>query len=157
MKPTLYGLVVFAFTMVNMGCNDGPEIPASLRPLALADQVILYSIDGNDYEPGKEPKAAEKFGRYPVLGKTELGKEARAEVIAALASGLNKDFPAKCYWPRHVLRAIKGESVVDFVICFQCNQTFVYADGERTELRFSKNTQPALDKHLKAAGIPLAP
>jgi hypothetical protein len=150
-----FGLVVLV--AIGRSAADEVALPESLKALAAADKVILYSIDGNGYAPGKEPNAAEKFNGFPVLGKMELGKEARTEVLGALVKGINNDSPAKCFEPRHAIRAIKGDAVTDYVICFACNQTSVMANGKLTKIRIAASAQPALDKLLKGANVPLAP
>ncbi len=73
-----------------------------MKALEAADKVILYSIDGEYVDPGKEVENRREVpANYPVLGKLELEQSgARADVIGALASGLNNNEPAKCFEPR---------------------------------------------------------
>ena len=95
-----------------------------------ADSLTVYSIDGNDYEPGKEPKSEEKFYDYPVLGKVEVTEPSkRQELIDALKAGItdhNKGI--KCFWPRHGSRR-SGQPVGRFRHLFslpQCIRVFLF-------------------------------
>ena len=64
-----------------------------------------------------------------------------------------------CFDPRHAI-AVKYEGKSLYLsICFQCNQVFVYVDGQNdVALRFytSDTPEPVFDDVLKAAGVPLA-
>jgi hypothetical protein len=129
--------------------------------VAVPEQIILYSIDGNDYAPGEGPKAGgEKFGRYPVLGKVEI-KDAgkREEIFAVLEKGIRDSDGriAKCFLPRHVVRAVSKGKTVDYIVCFQCLQVQVVADGKSKTLPITAEPLAVFNRHLKAAGIPLAP
>lgn len=137
------------------------DLPAFLRPLAEADKVTLYSIDGSMKAPGEDrPKAAQEFRGYPVLGSVEISPvERRAEMILALKRGtedLDHGF-ARCFWPRHALRAEKDGKSVDYVICFECSWIKVFGDGGVQDIVTKKGAQDLLNRHLKAAGAPIVP
>jgi len=79
--------------------------------------------------------------------------------VGALLKAMEGDIqPAKCFDPRHGIRATHEGKTVELVICFQCAQFNVYvgADGEGKHLLIGKGPEPALDKVLKDAGIPKA-
>jgi hypothetical protein len=143
------------FALVLMGCRRDP-----LGGVDVPEQLTLYSIDGRDFEPGKQPKVDEKFHGYPVLGKVEItdaGK--RKEIIAALKEGLAHDDGsiAACFWPRHAIRVVDKGRTIDYVICFQCYQVQAYDGNAKSVKPVTREPQPVLNRHLKEAGIPLAP
>ncbi len=133
--------------------SDRPALPGE------ADQLILYSIDGNDYEKGKGPKTAETFHQYPVLGKLEItDKSAQKEILEAMKDGMAYNGPGnKCFWPRHAIRTVKNGAIVDVAICFECCQYRVF-DAENLNTKvIGSSPQAILNRFLTAAGVPLAP
>ncbi|HEY2784691.1 MAG TPA: hypothetical protein VGJ05_06905 [Fimbriiglobus sp.] len=134
-------------------CSDRPTLPTD------ADQLILYSIDGNFYELGKEPKVDEYFHKYPVLGKIDVEDPAvRKEILDSLADGIAKGGPAfRCFIPRHAIRTVKNGITVDIAICFECGQYRVFGGENFNTKSINSSPQAILNHHLTAAGIPLAP
>jgi len=134
------------------------DMPASLRPLIEADKVTLYSIDGNDYSAGRGSRTAEFFGGYPVLGKCEIkGMETRRKLVGALATSIDKGMEAKCFWPRHAMRAEKGQTVVDYVICFECDKMEIRANGKITTVLIENKPVKEFNQYLRNERISLAP
>jgi hypothetical protein len=134
--------------------NPVPE--AAARALGKADTAELYSLDP---DPRRE-KDGGGFHGWKVLGKTEVkGESARKELLGALrrSADENELGPAACFNPRHGLRLTAGGNTVDLVICFECLQVEVY-DGADKAKRFliTAGPQPAFDRVLKGAGVPLA-
>jgi hypothetical protein len=139
--------------------ND--KLPDFLIPLAEADKVTLYSIDGTDKRGVKNPpKPTEEFQGHPILGKLEL-KDAntRKEVVQALLKGTQNNTHgfARCFWPRHAFRAEKANKVTDYVICFQCNWIKVFVDKDVKDIVTNKEPQETLNRLLKQANIPIVP
>jgi hypothetical protein len=130
------------------------------------DELVLFSIDGNDHgwDPGKNPTERNqriRFYGFPVLGYTHIADPAvRREVVAAVKKSMRFARPqgARCFNPRHVLRVSKGEETVDLVICYECGLYHCYRNGQ-TEggSTILEDSQPLLDKILTDAGIRLAP
>jgi hypothetical protein len=151
---TFFACVSFAFALVGCGSEPISRIDAS-------EQLILYSIDGGDYEPGQAPKTDEIFHGYPVLGKVDITDTAkRKEVVAALRKGLaNSDGKtSRCFSPRHAIRAVaKGGRTIDYVVCFQCDKVEAYDGDSKTVLPVTREPQRVFNKHLSEAGVPLAP
>ena len=150
---TLLAYVVVAAAL--SGCGRNP-----VAGLKQPEQLTLYSIDGRDFEPGQEPKADEKFHGYPVLGKIEVTDAAkRQEIVEALQDGLAQSdgTMAKCFWPRHAIRAVENGRTLDYVICFECLQLEAYVDGSKSVKPVTREPQSVFNKHLKEASIPLAP
>jgi hypothetical protein len=125
--------------------------------------VTLYSINGGKgAERSKARETGEVFHGFPVLGKTEIvDAEARGELLKAIEDGIAQKGVSKadCWWPRHGLRVTSGGQVTDYLICFQCNQVYIYEGGAERERQrtMPSEVQTVFDKHLRAAGLPLAP
>jgi hypothetical protein len=149
--PTM-AFIASVVTFALIGCRRDAH-----PDLDISEQLILYSIDGRDFEPGQEPKADEKFHGYPVLGKveiTDLGK--RKEIIAALQEGLARSDGtiAKCFWPRHAMRTVSKGRTIDYIICFQCYQLEAHEGDIKSVRPITASPQPVFDKYLSEAGIP---
>ena len=137
------------------GCGDG-----SVANLDVPEQLTLYSIDGRHFEPGKEPKVEEKFHGYPVLGKVEVtDPDRRKEIIAALNEGRARSngTMAKCFLPRHAIRAVEKGRTVDYVICFECYQLEVHDGNSKRVKATTRDPQQVFNRHLRQAGVRLAP
>lgn len=151
-------LVVIGCSLIGAifaGCGGG-----SVAHLDAPEQLTLYSIDGRDFEAGKEPKTEEKFHGYPVLGKIDVtDAEKRKEIIAALKEGMARSDGkmAKCFWPRHAIRAVEKGKTIDCVICFACYQLEVHEGGSKRVEPTTRDPQKVFNKHLMQAGVPLAP
>ena len=140
-------------TAVRGADNKLPEEARNV--LEKAGQWEVLSLD--PVQPKEKP--ADGFHGYKVLGKTTVKGDVQKELVAALLKGMEGDIkPAKCFDPRHGIRATHEGKTVELVICFQCAQFNVYvgADGEGKHLLIGKGPEPALDKVLKDAGIPKA-
>ncbi len=157
----LGGVAIFLLTR-----PGGPHGPLPDDP----DQLFLYSIDGK-HSNSKTPEEAKiaagwpvvgHLYDYPVLGKIEVTDRRQVrDILAAVRRAIRKapEVGANCYWPRHVVRTVKGGETVDVVICFQCSRYQVYREGKReTEgtQKLSPDDEPLFDKLLSDAGIPLA-
>jgi hypothetical protein len=124
------------------------------------DRLILYSLDGMPDEH-RLAEAKEFLYHFPVLGKVEVtDSRQRRELLAAVRRAIRKaPEPAKCFWPRHAIRAVKGGMTVDVVVCFQC-RTYDVSRAQETlsgaTLTIAPDPEPLFDKILADAGVPLA-
>ena len=130
---------------------------AARAALTKADQLELYSLD-----PSKEDnKDKDAFHGYKVLGKTTVkADDARKALADAVLKGVadSDGAIAKCFDPRHGVRAVYDGRTYDLVICFQCSQIEVFAGDKKLGVTpTAKTAEPALDKLLKDAGVGLAP
>jgi hypothetical protein len=134
--------------------NPVPE--AADRALAKADGVELYSLDPDP----RQTKDGGGFHGWKVLGKMEVKEAAaRKELLGALrrSADENEVGPAMCFNPRHGLRLTAGGKTVDLVICFECFQVQVYEGTDKAKgFLITADPQPAFDRALTAAGVPLA-
>ena len=156
MKPMLAGL--FAVTAVCLAAgptrsadNKMPE--GALKVLQNATEFELYSIDFA--HPDKEKTG---FHQMKVVGKTAVKDAAtRKKLVAAFAKGMEgKIDPARCFNPRHGIRATHDGKTVDLVICFECAQFDLYEPGsdKPTRLLIGKSPEPTFDQVLRDAGVP---
>jgi hypothetical protein len=130
--------------------------------LESADRVTLFSIDGRD-EDQRGPGTGETLHGYPVLGKVVVTDPAEKQrLAAAVREGIAAEgvMEARCFLPRHVVRAEHGDQVTDYVICFHC-QNYVLHTGSRFDSPrtkpISNHVRPTIEKPLLDANIPIAP
>src|SRR5262245_23786133 len=131
--------------------NALPEEVAKV--LASAAEVELYSLDAE-----RAGKGEPEWRGWKLLGKTTVKGDAKKEVLAAVTSGAEEGpkYGAKCFDPRHGVKATHDGKTVQLVICFECS--WVYAsvgDGEATKLTISGEPQKVLDRVLTEAKVPL--
>jgi hypothetical protein len=152
MLAAVLPLLVVALT----GCGSN-----STAILAAPEQLTLYSINGErPPELEEPPKDVETFHSYPVLGKVEVTDPARRqEIIRALREGLApKDTPmARCFFPRHGVRAVEKDRTVDYIICFECSRIQIHENGQLKTIPTTGSPRAVLNRSLKEAGIPLTP
>jgi hypothetical protein len=65
--------------------------------------------------------------------------------------------PARCFIPRHGIRATHDGKTVELVICFECSQLWVHQGDAKDWMTIGKEPQSVFDKLLTEAGIELAP
>lgn len=160
----LLGLVVAAVLLWKYW-----PIPNPMEELQLAEDFILYSIDGREEDRIKLdkppiPRLSETFHNYPVYGKVKIDdSEERRKLIAAFKDALSVPGAdkVKCFWPRHAIHAVVKGKTVEYVICFQCIQFYRFEKDPPRQtygvLNSEKSVRPVFDKPLTDAGIPIAP
>jgi hypothetical protein len=125
------------------------------------EQIILYSIDGNDYDDlDQRPKTDETLHRYPVLGKVEItDPDDRKEIITALKAAGAGPMPL-CFWPRHAVRVVEKGRTMDYLICFECRLIEWHYGGSSAAVILGQGTGKPFraipNARLKAAGVALA-
>ncbi len=142
---------------VAAGCGRGSAASARVE---VPDRLTLYSIDGRDLPPAVPRPAGETFHDYPVLGKVVVEDPGRRQaLIDAFNAGIARSNGelAKCFWPRHGIRAETGGATVDYVICFECLQFVTHRGDQQVEETIDRAPLKAFNEELKRAGIPLAP
>lgn len=140
----------------SLGCSSPSVFPDS--PTGLT----LYSLDFRDEESRSEPKneGKERFGKYLVIGRTEIKDSAKRETImAAVNRAIGEPAePKKCFWPRHGLKIVDSKGTTELVICFHCSQYISTgarpSDGYET---ISDSPQELLNNILKEASIEVVP
>src|SRR5262245_51891493 len=158
MRPAALSLILAASALSAAPVRgDGPmKVPDKAQlVLARAAAVEVWSLEPvREKDPDKE-----SFHGWKVLGKTTVKGDARKTLADALAKGLAEQVDgARCFIPRHGLRAVHEGVQVDLVICFECSWIHVYMDkAEKPDavVTVAKLVQPAFDKVLKDAHVPL--
>jgi hypothetical protein len=149
--------VAFGLLALPARAADKNEVPRDIQSvLDKASELELYSLD-----PVTPEKPNAGFHGWKVLGKTSVkDAEERKKLLTALTKGVaeNPDKQAKCFQPRHGLRAKLDGKTVDLAICFECLHIKVYAnDTEREQpILVSGSPEPVFDKILKDAKVKLA-
>jgi len=133
------------------------DLPPEVRSvLDRAESVELLSLDPGDADPGADDKAL--FHGYRILGRTPLKEDTRRTVLSALDKGIQESDGkvARCFNPRHGIRATREGKTVDLVICFECLSMRAYFEGRQTAGALTtRSPQPTFDRTLRAAGVPL--
>jgi hypothetical protein len=126
--------------------------------LEKADSWELFSLDPR-FEADRPKDGG--FHGWKVLGKTEVkDAKTREQLLASLTKGIadSDGNGAKCFDPRHGIRAKFDNQSVDVVICFECSWVYVFYNGgnnrEGTAVT-TRTPQDAFDKVLKDAKVPL--
>jgi len=128
------------------------------------DEVTLFSIDGMSMRNPVDrdrPADRELLYEFPVLGRVSMtDPELRRRVVAAVKRDLDSsDSEALCFYPRHMLRVVKGGRTTDLLICFQCNRYQMYVDGKLARSQYlpvGTGSRELLNQILADAGAPLA-
>ena len=152
-------------------CTDR-SVPSKMPPgaraaLESADKLELFSLDPDrhqriDEADDQKSAAGTHFHGWKVLGSTQLtDRLERSKIIQMFQKGVDEsgDAAASCFIPRHGIRVVANGKTVDFVICFQCFQVEWFEDDQRRqeEILIARSPEPAFDRALKQAGVPLAP
>jgi hypothetical protein len=133
--------------------------PAADNKLPDKAQMVLdkaTSIEIYSLEPEKENDPnKDKFRGWRSLGKTTVEGDKKKEVFEVLTKSIAANAPgARCFIPRHGLRATNDNVTVEIVICFECSRIEVYVDKEaKVDLTVDKTPAVLLDKILKDAKI----
>ena len=153
MRSALSAFVILALVPV----ASGDEKKAAERLAAVVEKAAdfdLYSL-----EPGVEDEK-DGFHGYKVLGKVAVKDDATRKALAAAFRKAVEEkglAPARCFIPRHGIRVQQDGNTVDLVICFECFQVKDFVgDRKGTGCLIGRSAQPAFDKVLKDAGVPLA-
>lgn len=140
--------------------------PAALRALESDSNLVLYSLNPDRFvllENGNVepvPDSEPNFRGYRILGQTVLtSPESRRVAVSTVRKAVrNWDGGiASCFQPRHGVRATDASGTHDFLICFECQQVYVYSPGEdRKHLGIGIHASgKPLDDILTAAHVPL--
>jgi hypothetical protein len=103
------------------------------------------------------PSTRRGFHGYRILGSTEVGGEAKSELLGKLYTALAEDAqPNRCFNPRHGIRATAGERHIDLVICFECKQVQSFVYNKKSGAVIGASAAETFDKILRAARVPLS-
>jgi hypothetical protein len=128
------------------------------RVLDGASRVTVLALDPmlESATPRAVPAGAERFHDYPVIGKVEVqSPEQRRAIMQAVRGGLRgTGGRSACFNPRHGVQVEANGVVADFVICFECAETWVQApDGSSGRMSSDDAAHSILDTVLKNGGV----
>lgn len=126
----------------------------SRQTLESADTFVIYAVDPDRYghftappsllgaagaKKLPTPPAPEIFHEHDVLGKATLNAAERRRLLDSFYDELKPRFDiqvrdsASCFMPRHGVRAVNSKTgkSVDLLICYSCNNAFLYNNGEQ--------------------------
>lgn len=147
-------LVVLAAAYGTRAADDN-KLPAEVAAiLEKADTVELLSL-----QPKADPEAKDSFHQYKILGKTTLKGADATKLVATVQKGI-KDSDgtiARCFNPRHGLRASFEGKTAELVICYECNSIECFIGDKRVGTYTATTSTPGteLNKILTAAKAPL--
>lgn len=149
-------ILVCLLTSTVSGRAEENKLPDQAKAiLDKAPEFEYYSL-----EPSEKPDKENALHGWKILGKTTVkDAESRKKLLTALTKSIAEGKEgAKCFDPRHAIRARHGGKTVDVLICFECSWVYVYLDGKKepVEVVMAKGAQPLFDKVLRDAGVPLA-
>ena len=159
MSGKLFPEFLLAFPLVALvaGCGRSGSTTATIPT---PDELTLYAIDGVVNPPTSFASDAKHFRGYEILGKVEItDPQSRREIMTAVLAGISESdgTVASCFWPRHGVRVVTDGKAVDYVICYECLQAYIFSEGGQTWERTASAHQAILTDRLTAAGIKLAP
>lgn len=156
MKRTHFAVVVLVLASISASPaqdKDANKLPDAVKTaLEKAGELEVYSLNGDTSDK-------EGWHGAKVLGKATVKKDDAAKLASALVKGVSEgDRGARCFIPRHGVRAAYDGKTYDLVICFECGWVYVYADGSDKPkvLMISGSPAAALNKILTDAKVPLA-
>ena len=131
------------------------EFPAEvIRALRSSEKATLYSL-----EPWEKPAANDRtLHRYKILGQADLDRSQTRAAIAefeAVVSGWN-GLVAMCFDPRHGIRVTLGGASYDLLLCYECNQLYVYKDGQLVTRLGASGSAKTLNAMFLALNVPLS-
>ncbi len=146
----------FVFSAETNGAEAKPHLPSEVKTLLQnADEFTFYSLNP---EPDFKHKSTNALGSYPILGQTRIRAGAeRNRLLDALDNGIaNGNGIAKCFDPRHGIRARKDGETIECLICFECRQIRAWSN-KGTKWEFVTSDEPAaiFNRVLKKARVPL--
>jgi hypothetical protein len=132
------------------------KLPAdALDILTKADSFEVFSLDPNVLEKDRAKKGLEYYN--PIgQGKAVKDVPVRKKLIDSLSKGMEgKIEEAKCFNPRHAIRATHDGKTVELVICFECQHLYLYGPGDKgpVNLRVSNMPLETFDHVWKDLGL----
>lgn len=87
-----------------------------------ADSLAILTLDPEERSDNSG------FHGFDVKSRADVPPDGRKKVIEVLSRSIAKadGRVAKCFNPRHGISAKKGSATVDLVICFECDQLYLY-------------------------------
>lgn len=121
--------------------------------LNTADTFEFYSL-----EPSKISINDEKFHGWVILGKVIIKDDDKKLIIDSLYKSIEDSdgVSARCFSPRHGIRAKKGDEIIDILVCFECYKILIIKDKQNNKETITASAEKSFNKILKKYDIPLA-
>ncbi len=135
-------LCVILLPLSFSGCGGNGDIES-------AKTVTIYALYPYDLFDHKLYPDAPRLDGFVVLGEKTITDETLPRMLqSALNRSIGTGVGAKCFWPRH---AIKADDKI-YMLCFECNWLDV-TDEERKEL--TDESKEVFDRIWLEQGLPL--
>jgi hypothetical protein len=100
-----------------------------------------------------------RFNKYAVLGRVEVKEKSLQrkfvdQLYQAIAEG-DDGVGAACFDPRHAIHAEKDGKHVDVLVCFDCDNFYVFPEGNRNGVRLAAHHMDAWRAAPKTLNLPL--
>lgn len=100
-------------------------------------------------------KAVESFHGYRILRTIVIRGETKSALLGKLYTALAEDAePARCFNPRHGIRANSGSRSVDLLICFECRQIKSWVDRKEGGSIVGASAEEHFNKLLASTPAP---
>ena len=119
--------------------------------LCEANELTVFQLKGS-------PTPLYRIEDYAIVRQAEVETGDMQSFSAAVVQGIVEEGrQARCFFPRHALRARRGESVLEMIICFQCGHILATLAGEKMSFPTSGHCGPFFDayfpKYQAARGV----
>jgi hypothetical protein len=147
----IIGILVFV-CFVNSSCSLFFSFPPSVKKfLETADKIEV--IADADKKDGKIVYRGDDI-KVESLKATLTNDATKKKIIQSFQADTGGNGDAKCFNPRHILRATKAEKIVDVEICYECDRFEINGSlGEFSGGLSSKSSEAKLNQILFEEGV----
>jgi hypothetical protein len=147
----IIGVLIF-FCLINSGCSLFLSFPPSVKNLLeTADKIEL--IADADKKDGKIVYRGDDI-KVESLKAIITNDATKKNIVQSFQADTGGNGDAKCFNPRHILRATKGEKIVDIEICYECDRFEINGSlGEFSGGLSSKSSEATLNQILFEKGV----
>ena len=121
--------------LLSWGCSNGRSPLVNKHAISKGEGAFtLYRLDGDRYPGEPAPEGAQLLHGWLVLQECAITSTAtREKIFRALDDGIDGyggGVPVDCFRPRHAIRIDWMGVTVDYLICFQCRNYYIY-EGDK--------------------------
>jgi hypothetical protein len=159
-RRIVLGLSCALFGLVFSGCGGKLDtaFPGDAQwILESPDTFELMTVDPSHETPPANAKLIGGF--YRILGQASITDAGlRKQLVDSLydAALNNNGEMAKCFNPRHAIRAVRGGKMTEIVICFECSSLQTTTGGVRSSAAINAAKESYFNEAATKAGLPLA-
>jgi hypothetical protein len=156
------GLLALACAYSTHADVQAGQAPEAAQALERPEAVEVYSLEPTI----RSPHQRRSLHGFDVLGHASLsGTEVNA--IAAFRSAMNNPTTvtvggkrevvvAACFEPRHAITVRLGRHRFDYLLCYSCGEMEVFRDGKMISSVPAGGSPDALNRLMRANGLPLS-